>query len=50
MVKYLTQMETDFIFKSFNPSQACTIMDVGTEAGRFSSIVSEENATVIARP
>jgi ubiquinone/menaquinone biosynthesis C-methylase UbiE len=47
MGKYLTRMETDFIFKSINPSQTCTIMDVGTEAGRFSSLTSENNATVI---
>jgi ubiquinone/menaquinone biosynthesis C-methylase UbiE len=47
MGKYLTRMETDFIFKSITPSQTCTIMDVGTEAGRFSSLASEKNATVI---
>ena len=47
MGKYLTQMETDFIFKSITPLQACTIMDVGTEAGRFSSLVSDKKATVI---
>ena len=47
MGKYLTQIETDFIFKSITPSQTCTIMDVGTEAGRFSSIASDKNATVI---
>jgi ubiquinone/menaquinone biosynthesis C-methylase UbiE len=47
MGKYLTRMETDFIFKSITPSQTCTIMDVGTEAGRFSSLVSDKKATVI---
>ena len=47
MGKYLTRMETDFIFKSITPSQTCTIMDVGTEAGRFSSLASDKNATVI---
>ena len=47
MGKYLTRMETNFIFKSITPSQNCTIMDVGTEAGRFSSLASEKNATVI---
>ena len=47
MGKYLTRMETDFIFKAITPSQACTIMDVGTEAGRFSSLASEKDATVI---
>ena len=47
MGKYLTGMETNFIFKSITPSQTCTIMDIGTEAGRFSSLASEKNATVI---
>ncbi|MDX1813347.1 MAG: class I SAM-dependent methyltransferase [Candidatus Bathyarchaeia archaeon] len=47
MGKYLTQMETDFILKSITPSQTCTVMDVGTEAGKFSSVASEKNATVI---
>ena len=47
MGKYLTRMETDFIFKSITPSQTCTVMDVGTEAGRFSSLASEKDATVI---
>jgi ubiquinone/menaquinone biosynthesis C-methylase UbiE len=47
MGKYLTRMETDFIFKSITPSQTCTIMDVGAEAGRFSSLSSDKNATVI---
>jgi ubiquinone/menaquinone biosynthesis C-methylase UbiE len=47
MGKYLTRMETDFIFKSSSPSQTCTVMDVGAEAGRFSSIPAEKNATVI---
>jgi len=46
MGKYLTQMETDFIFKSITPSQT-TIMDIGAEAGRFSSLSSDKNATVI---
>jgi len=47
MGKYLTRMETDFVFKSITSSQTCTVMDVGAEAGRFSSIASEKNATVI---
>ena len=47
MGKYLTQMETDFIFKSIKPSQACTVMDLGAEAGRFSLLASDKNATVI---
>lgn len=36
MGKYLTRIETDFIFKSVNPLQTYAIMDVGPEAGRFS--------------
>jgi len=40
-------METDFIFKSINPSQTFTIMDVGAEAGRFSLLTSNSEATII---
>jgi ubiquinone/menaquinone biosynthesis C-methylase UbiE len=47
MGKYLTRIETDFISKSITPSQTCTIMDVGTEAGRFSSLAADKNAAVI---
>lgn len=47
MGKYLTRMETGFIFKSINPSQTYTIMDVGAEAGRFSLLTSSSEATVI---
>ena len=47
MGKYLTRIETDFIFKSIEPSQTCTVMDVGAEAGRFSLLASDKNATVI---
>jgi ubiquinone/menaquinone biosynthesis C-methylase UbiE len=47
MGKYLTRMETDFIFKSINPSQTYTIMDVGAEAGRFSLLTSNSEAMVI---
>jgi len=47
MGKYLTRMETDFIFKSINLSQACIILDVGAEAGRFSLLASNSEATVI---
>ena len=36
MGKYLTRMETVFIFNSITPSQLHTVMDVGAEAGRFS--------------
>jgi ubiquinone/menaquinone biosynthesis C-methylase UbiE len=47
MGKYLTRMETGFIFKSIEPSQTCTVMDVGAEAGRFSLLTSNSEATVI---
>ena len=47
MGKYLTRTETDFIFKSINPSQIHTVMDVGAEAGRFSLLAANNNATVI---
>jgi len=47
MGKYLTRMETDFIFKSIKPSQTYTIMDVGAEAGRFSLLGADKKATVI---
>ena len=47
MGKYLTRMETDFILKSINPSQTYTIMDVGAEAGKFSLLSSNSEATVI---
>ena len=47
MGKYLTRTETDFIFKSINPSQIHTVMDVGAEAGRFSLLAANEKATVI---
>jgi ubiquinone/menaquinone biosynthesis C-methylase UbiE len=47
MGKYLTRTETDFILKSINPSQTYTIMDVGAEAGRFSLLTSNSEATVI---
>ena len=50
MGNYLSRMETDFIFKSITPSQICTVMNAGAEAGRFSSIASEKNATVIGIP
>jgi ubiquinone/menaquinone biosynthesis C-methylase UbiE len=47
MGKYLTQMEVDFIFKSIDPLQMHTIMDVGAEAGRFSLLAASNDATVI---
>ena len=48
MGKYLTRMETEFIFKSVKQSQTHTIMDVGAEAGRFSLIGADKKATVIS--
>jgi ubiquinone/menaquinone biosynthesis C-methylase UbiE len=47
MGKYLTKVETDFIFNSVDPSQMHTVMDVGAEAGKFSLMVEDTNATVI---
>jgi ubiquinone/menaquinone biosynthesis C-methylase UbiE len=47
MGKYLTRIETDFIFKSINPSTTNAIVDVGAEAGRFSHLSSSSNATFI---
>jgi ubiquinone/menaquinone biosynthesis C-methylase UbiE len=44
MGKYLTQVETNFITKSINISQAKAVMDVGAEAGRFSQF-SKNNTT-----
>ena len=46
MGKYLTQMESDFILKSFTQLPTY-IMDVGAETGRFTSLASEKNATVV---
>lgn len=47
MGKYLTRLETDFILKSLDISQAQRIVDVGAEAGRFSLMAANSNATVI---
>jgi len=47
MGKYLTRMEKDFIFKTVDPSQMHTVMDVGAEAGRFSLMATDSKATVI---
>ena len=47
MCKYLTNLETDFISKSIDLSQAnITIMDVGAEAGRFSLLAANNKANV----
>ena len=47
MGKYLTRMETNFVFKSIDPSRTRTIMDVGAEAGRFSLLAANDQAMVI---
>jgi ubiquinone/menaquinone biosynthesis C-methylase UbiE len=47
MGKYLTRVETDFIFNSVDRSQMHTVMDVGAEAGRFSLLAEDTNATVV---
>jgi ubiquinone/menaquinone biosynthesis C-methylase UbiE len=47
MGKYLTQLETDFIFNSIAPSRMHTIMDVGAEAGRFSLLATDTNTMTI---
>ncbi len=47
MGKYLTSVESGFIFKSIMLSQPCIVMDIGTEAGRFSILASDKKATVI---
>ena len=49
MGKYLTNLETDFISKSIDLSQAnMTVMDVGAEAGRFSLLAANNKATVVS--
>jgi ubiquinone/menaquinone biosynthesis C-methylase UbiE len=47
MGKYLTRMETEFIFNTIDPLQMHTILDVGAEAGRFSLLAADSKATVI---
>jgi ubiquinone/menaquinone biosynthesis C-methylase UbiE len=49
MGKYITDLESRFIFDSIDLSkQNMTIMDVGAEAGRFSLIAANNNATVVS--
>ena len=48
MGKYLTQMETHFSHNSVNLSHANAIMDIGAEAGRFSQVSTDKEATVIS--
>ena len=47
MGKYLTRIETDFIFNSIAPSQMHTVMDVGAEAGRVSLITTSISTRTI---
>ncbi len=47
MGKYLTRLETDFIFNSIAPSRMHMIMDVGAETGRFSLLATDANALTI---
>lgn len=47
MGKYLTRMETDFIFNSIAPSHMHMVMDVGAEAGRFSLMTKDTDALTL---
>ncbi|MEM2099318.1 MAG: class I SAM-dependent methyltransferase [Candidatus Bathyarchaeia archaeon] len=48
MGKYLTQVETTFIFSSIDPSQFTAIVDIGAEAGRFSMLTENINAMSVS--
>jgi ubiquinone/menaquinone biosynthesis C-methylase UbiE len=49
MGQYLTKIETDFISEAFSlDKDDVTIMDVGAEAGRFSLLAKNKNATVVS--
>ena len=48
MGKYLTQMETQFIHNSVNLTHANAIMDIGAEAGRFSQVPTDKEATIVS--
>ena len=48
MGKYLTQMETHFIHDSVNLSQAKAILDLGSEAGRFSQVPTHKEVTAVS--
>ena len=49
MGKYLTNLETDFIYKSIDLFQSnITVMDVGAEAGRFSLLAANSKAIVVS--
>jgi ubiquinone/menaquinone biosynthesis C-methylase UbiE len=47
MGKYLTLIESNFIFNSVGNSEMHIIMDVGAEAGRFSLLAAGKSAVVI---
>jgi ubiquinone/menaquinone biosynthesis C-methylase UbiE len=49
MGMYLTNLETDFIYKSIDLSLSnITVMDVGAEAGRFSLLAANSKAIVVS--
>jgi ubiquinone/menaquinone biosynthesis C-methylase UbiE len=47
MGKYLTQLESDFVFHVVDPTKTHIVMDVGAEAGRFSLMAAGSNVTVL---
>jgi len=47
MGKYLTQIETDFIFQTIDSQKTHAVMDVGAEAGRFSLKAADNRVTVV---
>jgi ubiquinone/menaquinone biosynthesis C-methylase UbiE len=47
MDKYLTRLETDFIFNSIDLAKTRVVIDLGAEAGRFSLMAARSNATVM---
>jgi ubiquinone/menaquinone biosynthesis C-methylase UbiE len=49
MGKYLTRLESTFILKTTNLSRKnLTVLDVGAEAGRFSTFAADNHATVVS--
>lgn len=47
MGKYLTKIETDFVLRAIDLAECKFILDVGTEAGKFSLLATERQAGVI---
>jgi len=45
---YLTKAETNFIFNALNLMECSLIVDVGSEAGRFSTLAAKKKVDVIA--